>query len=723
MKRKPTIASFLTRLIVSGLCLLPLVVVLGFYRGTLTVFEPVKWWLFNSGVWILGGAHLINILRQHEPQTHPWPLLVPAAFSLSALTVAMLFSMAPRWSLWGSFERAQGLLAWTALACYAYLVYQYRAQHGFKERWLKTVVFSSVPVVSYALLQSVYLDPWTWQVEAGSSPVFGTLGRSNYLAGYLVLVMPLTVIETARRGLSWPQRLMRILLLLAQTVALLLSKSRAGWLAYGMILTVGLIGWGILRQRRRWWLVGLGIGLMGLGGLLGLNFGDAIPPAWQTNSIIARLSTLHVTQAGSIAARLTIWRTSWTLLKQRPLLGSGPGTFALAFARVSPPELIYYQGRETMVDQAHNLWLNLGVESGLLGTLALLALYATVAYYGWRQLRALASPTAQLRHFALLLALLGNALMDLTQPPTAATLALTWGLFSFVLPPPPTPERNPKRLNSPQHRWISFGVTLIMLCGLSWFSFRPALAGHWLARGIRTANPAAITRAQRWMPHHDVYYQKGGRFFAEQRTPESLAQAVTQLKRALALNPAQPAYWADLGTIYLTWGQHDATKLPLAETAFEVALDFNTDQTLWLQGLGKVYIAQGHLTAAESTFKRVVALDATAAQAYLHLGDLYYNQRRYNEATLAYMYARDLWLESAIPLAGLGRALAQQGRCADALPWLTQSLEIEPTGPVTYQALVRCYQATGQMGQAEAILKEGLQLYPQAQILHALQKP
>jgi hypothetical protein len=68
----------------------------------------------------------------------------------------------------------------------------------------RALVWASAPVVLYGLLQALRLDPLAWQSDS-SSPILSTVGRSNFLGTYLVLIIPLTwgqlLVARARAGL------------------------------------------------------------------------------------------------------------------------------------------------------------------------------------------------------------------------------------------------------------------------------------------------------------------------------------------------------------------------------------------------------------------------------------------------------------------------------------------------------------------------------------------
>jgi O-antigen ligase len=705
-----------------SLALLPALIALFFDRGTTTIFEPDKLALFRALVLLLVGWQAILVALRFQPAPQRWSLALPALALLGVAVLATLFSIAPRWSVWGSYERGQGLLTLLAFVAYACLVHRYRAACPLEEWVPKTVVLSSVAVVLYALAQAAGLDPFAWQVDPGSFPVFGTLGRSNYLAAFLVMAMPLAAGWLAACRERWQRRGLGGLLL-AQALALLLARSRGGWLALGAVVPVAMVAWGTLRRARRWAIGGVSLAMLGVALLLALNLAARAGQAWAKWPLLERLASLHQTDAGSTAARVTIWRASLRLIGRRPLLGHGPGTFAPAFARVYPPELIYYQGRQTMVDRAHNEWLNLGVEMGGLGLAAAAWLQTVVWIGGLRRLRNLSRPGQQAWQLGLLVSLLANGLLGLVSPPTAAPLVLSWALYSLVLPPPaavPEDRRQRPGRETPGRRWAAAAMGLLALAGVGWLYLRPAIAGYAFARGLRRGDMALVARAERWVPGQDVYFHRGGRLAAEVGGPEGLAQAARQMAHAADLCPVQPLYWADLGTVYLAWSAQDPARLAQAEAAFEAALAISPRQPLFMRGLGQVYLAAGRYAQAEATLRQVVELDATDGRAYVSLGDLYDAQGRYEEAALAYMYGRDLWPGSPIPPAGLGRAYRALGRCEDAVVELERSLSLGPSGPLTFAALADCHARLGDAAAAAEVVRQGLRLYPGNAELQAL---
>ena len=67
--------------------------------------------------------------------------------------------------------------------------------------------------------------------------------------------------------------------------------------------------------------------------------------------------------ATSATARLDYWQAAATTLAERPIFGSGPGTFIRNYQRLKPPEA-------EMTRLVHNDYLQQGSDSGAVGMLA-----------------------------------------------------------------------------------------------------------------------------------------------------------------------------------------------------------------------------------------------------------------------------------------------------------------------------------------------------------------
>ncbi len=166
---------------------------------------------------------------------------------------------------------------------------------------------------------------------------------------------------------------------------LLATMSRTAWVAavagLGVLMVFGSGGRGRLT-------LALACGIVGVFGifLLARPFASAWKPGATSPSMHQVLgevrSILNLKQNQN---RLVLWRTAMRIAADHPVLGTGFGTFRLAFAEYRPPGFAYL---ETRGDPpfAHNVFLNLAAETGVPGLVAFILLYATALASTWRWL-------------------------------------------------------------------------------------------------------------------------------------------------------------------------------------------------------------------------------------------------------------------------------------------------------------------------------------------------
>lgn len=190
------------------------------------------------------------------------------------------------------------------------------------------------------------------------------LGASNTLAGYLLVpTVAGLVLATRDRRLLVPAVL--------AGVGLVATLSRGALAAATVALVVG----GVLVLRRRI-----------------VVAAAAAAAALAAVASLAAASRLPDVATSSPDGRLALWRAAVDALLDAPLLGVGLNRFATVTADLSQPH-----------DHAHNLVLHTLAESGLLGGLAYLAIWAALARRLWRAEAARERTALALAGLALLL--------------------------------------------------------------------------------------------------------------------------------------------------------------------------------------------------------------------------------------------------------------------------------------------------------------------------------
>lgn len=370
------------------------------------------------------------------------PLVVAALLLAVATLAATAVSIAPRLSLFGSHERAQGLMALIA-GLVLFATGAWVAQDGDRRRRLVAgLLIGSVPVAILAVTQALGLEIVAGEVESAGR-VFGTLSNPIFLGAYLMLVVPFGVARAgaAVRRRRWLMVALLAVLVVLQVGALVLSASRGPMLGLAAGLAVMTLAWAVATNRRS-----IGLALLILGALLLLTLfvfnlpASPLAPLREV-PVLGRFGQIAQTATGSEATRVRIWSATNRLLAgepQRLVVGHGPETLKYALLSYSEANMPGRAQADRLVDRAHNVLLDSLTMTGLIGAASLLLVYVSwlltaVAGLGLiasnRDTRALA---ILLVGGAVLLGVLGAALAP-TYWAALTMIGLVGGLVVFLV--------------------------------------------------------------------------------------------------------------------------------------------------------------------------------------------------------------------------------------------------------------------------------------------------
>jgi tetratricopeptide (TPR) repeat protein/O-antigen ligase len=365
----------------------------GIYDHT---WRAITLWLTAglTGGWLL--ARLIG--RRNVPRT---PFDYPLLYMLIVWTLATIFSVNPTYS------------RETLVFLVTYLFFFYMAVDLGQRPWLIELAFNAIIASSGLVWTLALLQLSWWYQDYADMPILlqnkipldiprlSVLGNPNLMASFIALVVPIVLYKLTVVG----KLLSRLLLtgwLILLSAAILLTRSRGGLLA--LIIAVGFyaIVWylhtkaalpmsktqniatpkTILDWPRLRWLVGLGaLSLLGLFTWLIVNARGL------NNGVDVRQQVM--------AGALKTWAG-------HPFLGAGLGTLGEELIRHQQPLNVIWA-------DAHNLYLTLTAETGLLGALGLIWLAAAGIIVLWSNLRLADRSQWQLAGLACAAALLGFA--------------------------------------------------------------------------------------------------------------------------------------------------------------------------------------------------------------------------------------------------------------------------------------------------------------------------
>jgi len=289
--------------------------------------------------------------RQDERQ--PRRVLLPATKLVLIFLVWTIASTAGAIVLGNSFDVVFGNLLKTVLMCLV-LVGSVR---GLRDVERLTLVYFAAATL-YAIVVVARFD-----LGEGSDWRLGRLYYydANDLATYLVTAMPLGVyfLLTGRRAVG---RVVAAGALAILTVAFVRTGSRGGFIALIAVIVFIMLRYSAISLGRR-----LSAAVL----VTLILLGTASNRYWEQMTTIASDADYNRTEE---TGRLQIWGRGIGYMLQHPVFGVGPGNFQTAEGTLSPLADRQQFGVGVRWNAAHNTYIQVGAETGVVGLLLFLVM-------------------------------------------------------------------------------------------------------------------------------------------------------------------------------------------------------------------------------------------------------------------------------------------------------------------------------------------------------------
>ena len=247
-----------------------------------------------------------------------------------------------------SFEKSLALIV---IAAVYFLVSNVIVNRRLAENAVKIIVLSSVPasIVGFVLYFTAptheeWIDP-TFSGEI-TARVYSTFGNPNVYAAFLIVATIFSVAMAIDKG-DENSFFFYSAASILNSLALALTWSRGAWLA----VIISILGFIIIRSRRTPKLL--------LIPAMCIPVGILFLPA----SFIERVLSIFNLRDSSISSRLSIWRSSFEMLRENLFIGIGVGEEAFS------EEFLTYAEDSVTAPHSHNLFLEIGCEIGIFALL------------------------------------------------------------------------------------------------------------------------------------------------------------------------------------------------------------------------------------------------------------------------------------------------------------------------------------------------------------------
>jgi len=557
---------------------------------------------------------------------------------------------------------------------------------------------AAVAVCIYAFVQAAGSDPLHWDTAA--KRVFSSLGNATYLAGFLVLVMPLVIAAGwPRRGAGAVPRGPGVWLLFAfsaivagmmlVSLYLTISLSPSVGLLLGLGLAVVLL---VIRGGRRAVRIAVPAVAAGLLVFLAVGyFGYTRLPRSEKRRVqqVLHFQDPYGTERGFIRG------VGFATFKKQPVIGRGYGTYPMyALEQLSP---IWYgklhKSTDTMLvpNYAHNEFIEVLAETGVIGGIVFIAL--------------------------ILAAFVGAVRVSVRHPePDWARLGLgiTVGMTAFMV-------QNMFGVTFRETGTVAFFWLSLGLLAVAQARMRPgeeAASGPSLReRTFRPLSPAPLAAlviaamtilvVLAWLGARPLRSNVLVRQ-AEAEAKQGRYQEAAQLAdRAMALNPYSVRVyyvaafaWGSLGDAERSM---EANRKALAVLPGNASVYYN---------LGVNYKQLGRLEDASKSFARAIELMPTSMRQYAAMAETLLEMGRYEDALAYAEKAVQLDLGSAGARLLLADIQSRRGDLAASAAQLEEAARLSPNDFSLMPKLAQFYLRLGSLDKAVATCNRWIGLSP-----------
>ena len=526
--------------------------------------------------------------------------------------------------------------------------------------FIKIFFITSFLVSIYALIQYYGFDPYFVDLKRITS----TIGQKNWISNYLAIIFPVIfsyfLLEKRRKN-----KLIYYLLLSILYATLLICQSRGIWISISLttifaiyfIYKYKINFFKIFIENKRWLILIIVTFI-----ILTILYSTDNPLNKSAITVPQRALSTFDEQDPSINTRLLIWKTTFNMIKDKPLLGSGIGTFKMNYLDYQAvflqkyPDYIKYSGKAA---EAHNEYLQIWAELGIIGLGIFLSILFAFYSLTLKYLKEKHNNQDKIIVFGLLMGITSFLIHSLFSfpyhvPILGSTFFIFLGLTVIYINGFDLKEvdrKNIIRIKINTNQMIKNIIIILML-----------LLAVFLI-GIFVVKPYSA----------EIHYFKGMKDYENQNYNDALKD----FKYAVWLDPSNGRILHALGSTYYHLDIQDEAQKTLQRTKYY----FNDRNTY--RNLGLSYMQSGNYKEAEKELKRSIYLDPKFIDAYADLAYLYAIQKDYDKAIVEWNKILEIepdFSEKYNVLYFMGMAYQKKEMPDKALEYFVQALQLVPEG-------------------------------------------
>jgi O-antigen ligase/Tfp pilus assembly protein PilF len=546
-----------------------------------------------------------------------------------------------------------------------YIILFFLIISNVKSEWqfnsfIKILFFTSTAISIYTLMH-YYGVNLTYLKEY--SDIVSPIGNKNLISNYLATTFPIILsyylLEDKRKS-----KIIYYLILSICYATIIICQTRGIWISIFLTLIIGIylfikfkFSFNIFRKNNKW-LILLFVTIAVI--TIIYSTGNILNKGRITT--VQKVASIYEDDFSSMNSRLIIWQTTIDMIKVKPIFGIGIGSFKMNYhyyqAKVIENNKDYLKYWRHPLD-AHNEYLQIGAELGLIGLLVFLY----VIYIFYNLFLRYIKKEKNVKNQIIALGLIGGMTIYLFHcmfsfpfriPALGATfftiLGLTFIYTKNIFISKNVKEKNFIKIKIKKSKYnIIFSMIIIiaMILTIDFIAIKPYLA--------------------------EINYGKG----KIQSMEGNYNVALPYLEHGEKLDPFNGRILRDIGGIYYKFNMYNESI-----RYFNEAKKYSNDINIY-RNLGLCYTQTGNYVEAEKNLKYVIFLDPKFIKAYFNLGYLYYLQEEFDRAIEQWdniLSIESNYEKRYIIFYYLGMAHFAKDINERALDYFNQALELAPDG-------------------------------------------
>ncbi len=588
---------------------------------------------------------LIKILISRDFKMRRTPLDLPILIFGAIYLITSLVSISPIKSILGSYGRIDG----SFLTVLFFIILYYLVVNNFRSKkeitgMILAVIISTllVAILSFMQIFGIYILP----SEVTKIKTFNPIGTLNALAVFIMAVIPITTALALRKKNE--SRLSFAGISLLFFILLIIINVRSAWLGL-FAASIVLVVMPLLEKKTdKKWLI-----LPAMIGLLSLALVFVTSP---TTSNLPKETVLDYQNSIEQVKQA---------IKERPVFGSGPETYAYDFSKFRSAEMNNQENWSLRFDRAYSGILTSGATLGILGTVAYLLLIVISVITGIFNFRKATDEDTKYITLGATAVVTAVGVMSFFYFANFALMMVMWLSLALIGTARKSQEAAADdvediNLNkaSLEAKVFSTVFFVLLFCGSIYgiyysgkvfaadITYRKALEKTDKVENLKEAEQL-LTKAIKQNGNQEAYRLSLSRVLLVEANLENqkkegekdvkkiqdyLSQAIEQGKQAVNTNPNSVSNWEGMIIVYRNAALYATGAVDWIEKSYLEALKLEPTNPVLVNGLGQVYLTKNEVDKAAEYFNRALSLKSDYADPHYNLGLVYADKKEYDKS-------------------------------------------------------------------------------------------